>query len=152
MCSVTFWPRRGGYIVGMNRDESLARVRGLPPARADAGEVHVLHPREPAGGTWISVNDRGVAFALVNWYAITARAPRPVVSRGEVVAAMRAALTSAGAGDRFGRLGLARMDPFRLIGFFPRGTAHRGMALGRPASLPDDARLDADAMALVRSR
>lgn len=119
MCSVTFWPRRGGYIVGMNRDENLARVRGLPPARADVGDVQVLHPSEPAGGTWISVNDRGVSFALVNWYSVTARAPQPVVSRGEVVPAMRDASTSVGSGDRFDRLDLARMDPFRLIGFFP---------------------------------
>ncbi len=119
MCSVTFCPRRGGYIVGMNRDENLARVRGLPPARADFGDVCVLHPREPAGGTWISVNDRGVVFALVNWYAVTARAPRPVVSRGEVVSAMRDALTSSESGIRFGRLDLPRMDPFRLVGLFP---------------------------------
>jgi hypothetical protein len=102
----------------MNRDEQRSRIAGLPPARFVLGERIVVHPREPAGGTWISVNDHGVCFALVNWYAIPARAPLPTVSRGEVVLAVRACGTGAEAEDQVAALHLPRMNPFRLVGFF----------------------------------
>ena len=71
--------------------EAIARatIAGLPPECFPVGARTVAHPREPAGGTWISVHDRGAAFTLVNWYAITACAPQPVASRGEVVLALR---------------------------------------------------------------
>ena len=118
MCSVTFWPRRRGFVLGMNRDEQRSRVAGQPPARFILGERTVVHPREPAGGTWISVNDHGVCFALVNWYAIPARAPLHTVSRGEVVLAVRACGTGAEAEDQVAALPLPRMNPFRLVGFF----------------------------------
>ncbi len=118
MCSVTFWPRRRGFVLGMNRDEQRSRVAGLPPAPVLLGERTVVHPREPAAGTWISVNDRGVCFTLVNWYAIAARAPRPTVSRGEVVLAVRACVAGSEAEAQVAALPLPRMNPFRLVGFF----------------------------------
>ncbi len=118
MCSVTFWPRRRGFVLGMNRDEQRSRVAGLPPAGFILGERMVVHPREPHGGTWISVNDRGVCFGLVNWYAIPARAPLPTVSRGEVVLAVRTCDTGSEAGAQIAALPLPRMNPFRLVGYF----------------------------------
>ena len=118
MCSVTFWPRPGGYLLGMNRDESLARVAGLPPARVAIGSRTAMHPSEPGGGTWISVNDHGVGIALINWYAIAARAPQPAASRGDVVLALRDCRSADEAAERLGRLPLARTNPFRVIGFF----------------------------------
>lgn len=120
MCSVTFWPRRGGYLLAMNRDESRARVAGLPPARFTVGSRSVVHPREPRGGTWISVNDHGVGLALVNWYAIAARAPAPAASRGDVVMALRDCLDPDDATARLHGLPLARTNPFRVMGFFPQ--------------------------------
>lgn len=119
MCSVTFWPKRGGYLLGMNRDESLMRIAGLPPARFAVGSRTAVHPSEPGGGTWISVNDRGVSVALINWYAITARAPQPAASRGDVVRALRDCGAAEEMASRCEHLPLARMNPFRVIGFFP---------------------------------
>jgi hypothetical protein len=118
MCSVTFWPRRRGYLLAMNRDEQRTRITGLPPGRFAVGDRTVAHPREPGGGTWISVNDRGAAFALVNWYAIPLGASRPVASRGEVVLALRDCTDSDGAAARLRQLPLPRMNPFRVIGIF----------------------------------
>lgn len=123
MCSVTFWPKHGGYLLAMNRDENLTRVSGLVPARIVVGSRTVVHPREPNGGTWISVNDLGVGVALVNWYAISAQAPPPTTSRGDVVLAMRDCSEIDEAADRLGRLPLQRMNPFRLISLFPRESA-----------------------------
>lgn len=119
MCSVTFWPVDSGYRLAMNRDELLTRAPGLPPALERVGERRVLHPRDPAGGTWISVNDRGVAFALINWYAVPSRAALPAVSRGEVVLALRPVTSSADVGEHLSSMNLSRVNPFRLLAFFP---------------------------------
>jgi len=106
----------------MNRDEQRTRPLGLAPEAFRLGDTWVLHPREPGGGTWISVNDRGVAFALINWYAISTPPPNPVVSRGDVVLTVRDS-PSARAGDRkIKALPLAQFRPFRLIGFFSTET------------------------------
>src|SRR5271165_6617690 len=87
MCTVTFSPRRRGYALAMNRDEQLTRVAGLPPREKTISGHKILSPSEPSGGTWISLNDLGVTFALINWYSITARVKTGAVSRGRVVVA-----------------------------------------------------------------
>lgn len=119
MCSVTFWPQGDRYLLAMNRDELLSRVAGLPPARSVVGSRIVVHPSEPGGGTWISVNDRGVSIALVNWYEIPTRAPEPTASRGGVVWTLRDCLRSSEALSRLHQLPLSRMNPFRAVGVFP---------------------------------
>src|SRR5207245_803188 len=60
MCTITFIARRNGYALGMNRDERLTRVAGLPPRLTLLNGRAILAPREPSGGTWIGVNDTGV--------------------------------------------------------------------------------------------
>lgn len=101
----------------MNRDEKLSRIAGLPPKRQFIDGHTVLSPSEPAGGTWVSANDAGVSFALVNWYAVTARVID--VSRGEVVKAMSACTSTDAAESSLAQLPLHRMNPFRLVGVFP---------------------------------
>ena len=119
MCTVTVIPGRSGFRLAMNRDESLTRVTGLPPVVRTVDAVRVLHPSEPGGGTWISVNDRGCAFALVNWYAITATPPAGAVSRGQVALALRALDSSDAAGGTLASLPLEGLPPFRVLGVFP---------------------------------
>ncbi|MBL9174883.1 MAG: NRDE family protein [Verrucomicrobiales bacterium] len=119
MCSVTFWPRRDGFRLAMNRDELLSRVIGVPPARFIVGGRAVLRPGEPGGGTWVSVSDAGVAFALINWYSIASRAHPPTVSRGGVVSSLCGCLQPGEMAARLAELELARMNPFRVMGFFP---------------------------------
>ena len=119
MCTVTFIARRSGYALGMNRDEKLARVTALSPARHRLGSRDVLFPSEPNGGTWIGVKDTGTAFALINWYSATARVAGQTVSRGEVVKLALASATSADVDAALATLSLARVNPFRLIGVFP---------------------------------
>lgn len=119
MCTVTLWPGRRGYRLGMNRDESRARSRGLPPRLHSLDLRRVLHPGEPSGGTWISVNDLGVGFALVNWYSIKERVAGAPVSRGEILLRLRAADSLAAAEAGLREHPLHRTQPFRLIGVFP---------------------------------
>lgn len=120
MCTVTFIARQQGYCLGMNRDEKLTRPIGRPPqARRVNGRI-VLCPSEPRGGTWIATNDAAATFALINWYSIPARVESTAVSRGAVVD--RASVTNLpeAAQAALGGLPLNRINPFRLIGVFPK--------------------------------
>lgn len=119
MCTVTFIPRDVGYYLAMNRDEQLKRIAGLPPQRKIIDGRTVLCPSEPGGGTWISLNEERVSFALINWYSVTARAATRAVSRGEVVKSLSPSFTSAEMDDHLSHFPLNSTNPFRLIGIFP---------------------------------
>src|SRR5271165_4900501 len=119
MCTVSFIARKEGYALGMNRDEQLTRIPGLPPSKKIINGCIVLSPSEPGGGTWIALNDSGVTFALINWYSITTRVKGETVSRGQVVKAACVAKTSDLTDDALAHLPLKRINPFRLIGVFP---------------------------------
>jgi hypothetical protein len=119
MCTVTFIARQRGYCLGMNGDEKLTRPTGLPPKKKKVDGRAVISPSEPGGGTWIAVNDHGATLALINWYSITARVGGKAVSRGEVIHSVSTASSPEFAGAALARLPINRINPFRLIGFFP---------------------------------
>jgi hypothetical protein len=87
MCTVSFVPRAGGYYLAMNRDEKIARGPATPPARVQLGTVSAIYPRDVEGGTWIGVNEQGIAFALLN-----SNEAQPVSekrrSRGDIIPAL----------------------------------------------------------------
>jgi hypothetical protein len=115
MCTVSFIPRSGGFLLGMNRDEQLSRPMGLAPQRVSADGCQFLYPREPGGGTWAGVNDRGVALALINWYRQPQRGSKDSCSRGAVVRQLLPCLDVRHIGMELRRLPLDRMNPFRLV-------------------------------------
>ena len=119
MCTVTLIARRNGYALGMNRDEKLTRVAGLPPRLTQINGRKILAPSEPSGGTWIGVNDSGATLALINWYSITSRVVGQMVSRGEVVKLALSSDSPALVDATFAEAPLARVNPFRVIGVFP---------------------------------
>ena len=119
MCTVSFIARKNGYALGMNRDEKLARVPGLPPKLVTIRGRKILCPSEPGGGTWIALNDSGVTFALINWYSVARRVQRKAVSRGHVVRQASAARNVEEALQILSRRPLERTNPFRLIAVFP---------------------------------
>lgn len=118
MCTVTFWPHPRGYRLAMNRDEQRSRPAGLPPRLHPTRTGTAVHPSEPGGGTWISLNDHGVTFALLNGYSPSTprvAATRPRVSRGEVVRQLRHVIDSSELPEILARLPLSQMPSFRLI-------------------------------------
>jgi len=119
MCTVTFIARRNGYALGMNRDEKLARVKALRPARYRLEGRTALYPSEPGGGTWIGVNDVGAAFALVNWYSASARVAEKAISRGTIVTSTLIAESPDRASEILTTVSLERVNTFRLLGIFP---------------------------------
>ncbi|HSE52297.1 MAG TPA: NRDE family protein [Gemmatimonadales bacterium] len=116
MCTLSWSPFADGYAVAMNRDERRTRAPALPPGPVDAGVPALMPVDGDAGGTWISVNDRGHTLALLNrWDESPHDSGTPVVSRGLLVRDLSGlpgtgALRSALAG-----LPLARYRPFTLV-------------------------------------
>jgi len=91
MCTVTVRRDAGGLLLTMNRDERLDRAGEEAPRRIP-GEVDRpswIAPFDgPSGGTWIGVNDRGVAACVLNGYGPADRdlRGRPgVPSRGSII-------------------------------------------------------------------
>jgi len=119
MCTITFMPRSKGYCLGMNRDEKQTRAKSLPPATRSMNGRQVLYPSEPTGGTWIALNDKGVSFALINWFSVSAEAEGNIVSRGVIIPSLSATDSSSFANACLAALPLERINPFRLIGVFP---------------------------------
>ena len=119
MCTVTFIPGRGGYILGMNRDEKRSRAKGLPPRERRIRGQRVVHPSEPGGGTWIGLNDSGVTLALINWYSVSRRVTGKALSRGDIIPAISTAESPGLVDVALSSLPIRHTNPFRLIGIFP---------------------------------
>jgi transport and Golgi organization protein 2 len=92
----------------------------LPPTLHQLGQRKALYPSEPGGGTWIGVNDAAVTFALINWYSVTSRVRDKVISRGDIVTSALTADTPERATEILNAASLPRVNPFRLIGVFPK--------------------------------
>ena len=118
MCTVSFYPKDNSYIVGMNRDELLTRGPALPPQVHRHGGGYALHPTDAEGGTWIGLNDAGVTFALLNWNSPPKK--EKLRSRGHVVLEALAAGSMFDAEVLLHSKSFVGMNPYRLIGFFPR--------------------------------
>jgi hypothetical protein len=120
MCTLTAFPLSGGVIrLAFNRDESRLRPTGLPPALRVLGARRMLAPIDPqGGGTWIGVNDSGMAAALMNVHdPVGAASPRwsDQASRGEIVPALLEAAHVSEARERALRLDPRRYPPFRVF-------------------------------------
>lgn len=72
MCTVTLRCGGGSLTLTMNRDERWDRAPEEPPRRipGEPGRPTWLAPFDSAsGGTWIGVNDGGIAACVLNGYA-----------------------------------------------------------------------------------
>ena len=87
MCTVSVVPTARGFRLACNRDERRTRPRALAPRIHRNAGRRAWWPCDPqSGGTWIGVNDNGLAMALLNRAAGPAVAPRPsTLSRGVLI-------------------------------------------------------------------
>src|SRR5262245_25767634 len=120
MCTVSFLPRPEGFYLAMNRDEKRDRFAALPPDVVQLESHRAIFPREPTGGTWISVNDAGICLALINWHRIQREPNNGALSRGEVVRRLAAKSSSDEIAAAVKKLPLRKLRPFRLIAVAPR--------------------------------
>jgi hypothetical protein len=115
MCTLTFIPRDDGYILAMNRDERIVRSPATPPALVQVGETRALYPTDIEGGTWIGINEHGVALGLLN-RNVDGDPLAKIRSRGEIIP-MLLRLSCIGAADAaMQNADLGGILPFRLIG------------------------------------
>lgn len=119
MCTVSFLPRYQGFYLAMNRDEKRERFTALPAEVVEFGKHRAIFPREPAGGTWISVNDSGVCLALINWHRIQREPCNDTMSRGLVVRELAGESSADEIAVAVKKLPLRKLRPFRLIVIAP---------------------------------
>lgn len=116
MCTLTVVPTAGGVRLAFNRDEQRTRPAALPPVAKRFGRRTAILPTDPAsGGTWVAVNDAGLALALLNANPVhRADRPKPPRSRGEIIPHLAAADSPAAALALADGLRLPEYAPFRL--------------------------------------
>lgn len=125
MCTATWIVRPDGFDLLFNRDERRERAAADPPRIVTNGTVRALAPRDgEQGGTWIGVNELGLALALLNRYdgdpaAIPRRADDETVSRGAIVTRMLAARSADAALRRLREDDLGLFRPFDLLALAP---------------------------------
>ncbi len=113
MCTVSYLPTPGGFVLGSSRDESP--TRGPVSFPFLAGETpQVLYPRDDAGGgTWITASETGWCLCLLNGAFVKHHhAPPYKKSRGLIV---REAAASDDPVEALRREPLNEIEPFTLV-------------------------------------
>jgi transport and Golgi organization protein 2 len=124
MCTLSWLSdETGGYFVWFNRDEQKSRALARLPSLEERGGLQVITPLDPDfGGTWIGVNEKGIAFCLANRYtgnSTSVPAPGDRISRGLLLASILDASSRREATDRIAAMELRRFQPFTVAGFEP---------------------------------
>jgi hypothetical protein len=119
MCTLSWIVEPDGYAVFFNRDERRSRQPAEPPRIESDGGVRFVAPRDgEAGGTWVFVNERGVAACLLNLFRDHPFPPgHPPISRGLLVLSLAGSPSVAAAEEALARADLARYQPFTLAAF-----------------------------------
>lgn len=122
MCTVTIVPKPdwpGAFRMACNRDESHGRAPAEPPASfvkdTEASRRGYLMPTDPSSnGTWVAVNDAGLAFTLLN-YNLSQPPKGRDMSRGDVIPSLLQATTMGEVIGLARTIKSERMMPFRLV-------------------------------------
>lgn len=118
MCTVTIVPKPGSpdaFRMACSRDEQHGRASAHPPQQRDRAGVQTLMPIDPASsGTWVGVNEHGLALTLLNY-----NLPEPPTgrdrSRGTVIPSLMQAQSVHHVIQGLLALERDRMMPFRLV-------------------------------------
>jgi hypothetical protein len=115
MCTVSWLHTDDGYHLLSNRDEKRTRSLALPPSVEERRGVQFIAPIDgDFGGTWISVNERGVSICLVNGRAVDAQHPR-TVSRGLLAVQVVDSRSTEEVLDRLRSADLSNVAPFQAV-------------------------------------
>jgi uncharacterized protein with NRDE domain len=118
MCTVTIVPYHDGFRLVCNRDEQRDRRAATPPAVHRLQHGTAIYPVDPVGGgTWIGVNDAGLAAALLNRTIDSAVLPgcTPLRSRGLIIPNLLGCRSLTDALEIAEGLDPAQFDLFRLV-------------------------------------
>jgi hypothetical protein len=135
MCTVSWVRTADGYQLLCNRDELDTRLCATAPRTIEKRGVRYLAPTDGNfGGTWISVNEFGLALALLNRSVPWARPSR---SRGVLVRELATLETIDDVQGQLDRMDLSPFAGFYLVALQP----------GEPARL-----FEWDALRLIVTR
>jgi len=128
MCTITVVPliddcgRPGGLRLACNRDEKRSRPAALPPVVRRFGQRTALLPIDPVSdGTWIGVNNAGLAATLLNVNLGVAErfegevTSSPRASRGAIVPRVLSASKVTEVMETVRSLDPCSFPPFRLV-------------------------------------
>lgn len=117
MCTVSVVPFGGGFRLVCNRDERYLRPEALPPTTRRLGpSVVATFPVDPqSDGTWVGVNDAGLAAALLNRNTDDGAHVPARLSRGLVVPSLLRSRTLDEACEAAALINWRAFDPFRVV-------------------------------------
>jgi len=137
-----------GVRLAFNRDELRGRPPGLPPSRRRFGPRQAIMPIDPvSGGTWIAMNDAGLAMAVMNVYPVPRidEADEPAAarrnSRGAIIPSLLHCATIHAAAKTACRLEVSRYPLFRLL-LVDRTACLEVLSDGRQARVRDHGCID----------
>ena len=114
MCTVSWVLEDEGYQLLCNRDEKLSRAPALGPQVQVRDGVRFIAPVDgDVGGTWIGVNEFGVALAMLNGPPKIGAVP-PRTSRGLLALDLLSATCQDETSERLRRRHLSAFAPFTL--------------------------------------
>lgn len=118
MCTVSWQHLSDGYRLLCNRDEQRTRRVAIEPVEERRHGVRFLAPIDgDRGGTWLSVNEYGLALCLLNDACLSHRVaavPSPNVTRGAIPLALVDSSTAQEACERLAKTNLAPFATFTL--------------------------------------
>jgi hypothetical protein len=119
MCTATWRYHSHGYDLLFSRDEKRTRKPALCPTKRAAGGVRYFAPTDgDHGGTWIAVNEFGIAYCLLNRYPHTWSHPGGTLrSRGWLIPQIVHTRSAYHALECVHSLPLAEFAPFQLLVF-----------------------------------
>jgi uncharacterized protein with NRDE domain len=136
VCTVSWLPGPGGYLLCFNRDENRARRAGLPPTLREIDGLQVLAPTDAdAGGTWLGVNGAGLSVGVANLYGQSVPAPEEPISRGRLVLDLLRYRRLNEVAEVLKGVPLEHYRPFTLIGAEPGAAAQLWSWNGRMMSV-----------------
>ena len=116
MCTVSWAAEDDGYDLFFNRDEMITRGIAEPPSRFERNGVAFLAPIDSdAGGSWIGVNEFGLAVCLMNGYGSFPARSGFFVSRGFLVLDMMDCDSQESIEERLAKTILASYRAFTLV-------------------------------------
>ena len=121
MCTVTIVPKAGwqnAFRMACSRDESHGRAPAYPPSNGKpdvaTGRMFLMPTDPKSGGTWVAVNDAGVALTLLNHNLPDPPSGREL-SRGDVIPTLLQADSVEDILWRAAEIPREQMMPFRLV-------------------------------------
>lgn len=115
MCLVSFVPMDDHILITSNRDESIQRQEPQPIQIYKHNNHNLTYPKDVAGGTWISHDDKQNAMVLLNGgFENHRRQPPYRKSRGLIFLEL---FSSDNPQEAWSAIDLDNIEPFTLIHF-----------------------------------